>query len=128
MHLDPPVGLLQQILHLQVLQVSLEADVVLGGVGHLRLAQPLAQHVAGVAAAAARAVVGGAAQAGGAVPHRAGQGPVAGHLVIGARARVGLLGEAPQQPVLVAVEERLDAVEPVVGRPATLERTDFSKV
>lgn len=118
-HLDPPVRLLQQIPHLQVLQVRLEADVVLGGVGHLGLAEPLAQHVAGVAATAARAVVGGAAQARGAVPHRAGQGTLAHHLVVGARARVGFLGKAPQQPVLVAVEERLDAVEPVVGRPAT---------
>lgn len=117
--LDPPVRLLQQILHFQVLQVRLEADVVLGGVGHLGLAQPLAQHVAGVAAPAARAVVGGTAQARGAVPDRAGQEPVAGHLVIGARARVGLFRKASQEPVLVAVEKRLDAVEPIVGRPAT---------
>lgn len=115
--LDPPVGFLQQIPHLQVLQVGLEANVVLSGVGHLGLAEPLAQHVAGVAAPAARAVVGGAAQAGRAVPHRAGQEPMAGHLVIGAGARVGLLRKAPQEPVLVAVQERLDAVQPVIGRP-----------
>lgn len=125
--LNPPVRLLQQILHLQVLQVRLEADVVLGGVSHLGLAEPLAQHVAGVAAAAARAVVGGAAQAGGAIAERAGQEAVAGHLVVGTGARVGLLRKAAQEPILVAVEEGLDAVEPVVGRPAAWKELVFNK-
>lgn len=86
----PPVRLLQQVLHLQVLQVSLKADIVIRGLGHLRLAEPLAQHVAGVAGAAAGAVVRGAGEAGGGVAHRAGQGRCADHLIVGTGAGVRL--------------------------------------
>lgn len=88
------VCFLQQVLHLEVLQVGLEANVMVRGLGDLGLAEALAQHVARVAGAAAGAVVGGAAQAGGGVAYRAGQGRGAGHLVAGTRARVRLLREA----------------------------------
>ena len=90
MHLQPPVGFLQQVFHLQVLQVSLEADVVVGGLGDLGFAEALAQHVARVARATAGAVVWGAGEAGGRVAHRAGQEGRADHLVIGTRAGVRL--------------------------------------
>lgn len=110
-----PVRFLQQVFHLQVLQVGLEADVVIRRLGHLGLAEPLTQHVARVARATAGAVVGGAGEAGGRVAHRAGQGRRADHLVVGTRARVRLFGKAAQEAVLIAVEKRLDACEPVGG-------------
>ncbi|TKC34621.1 hypothetical protein EI555_006702, partial [Monodon monoceros] len=48
------------VLHLEILQVGLEANVMIGGLGDLGLAEPLAEHVARVAGAAAGAVVRGA--------------------------------------------------------------------
>lgn len=112
---DPPVGLLQQVFHLQVLQVGLKADVVIRGLGDLGLAEALAQHVARVAGATAGAVVRRAGEAGQGVAHDAGQGRSARHLVVGAGAGVCLFREAAQEAVLIAVEERLDAREPVGG-------------
>lgn len=107
------VRLLQQVFHLEVLQVSLKANIVIGGLGDLRLAEPLAQHVARVAGATAGAVVRGAGQAGGGVAHRARQERGADHLVVRASARVRLFRKAAQEAVLITVEKRLDASEPV---------------
>lgn len=107
------VRLLQQVFHLEVLQISLKANIVIGGLGDLRLAEPLAQHVARVAGATAGAVVRGAGQAGGGVAHRARQERGADHLVVRASARVRLFRKAAQEAVLITVEKRLDASEPV---------------
>lgn len=46
---------------------------------------------------------------------------MAGNLVIRASACVSLFREAPQEAVFIAVEEGLDAVEPIVGRSAKLK-------
>lgn len=97
------------------MQVSLEADVVVSGLGHLWLAEPLAEHIARVAGATACAVVLSTGEAGGGIAHGAGQGSCADHLVVGAGTGVRLFGEATQEPILIAVENRLDAREPVGG-------------
>lgn len=112
-HLQAPVGALQQVAELQVLEVCLEAQVVLGGVGHHGPAGTLAEHVAGVTTPAAGVVVAGAGRAGPSLTNRAWRGHLAGGLLVGTDACVQLLGEGAQLVVLGAVEQRLKIVEPV---------------
>lgn len=120
------VGFLQQVFHLQVLQVSLKANVVVSRLSDFRLAQSLAQHVARVAGAAAGSVVRCTCQASRGIAHGAGQKGCAHDLVVGTGAGVGLLREAAQEAVLIAVEKRLDAREPV-GRSSRNKKKSKSK-
>lgn len=84
MDADAVVTFLQKVAQLQVLQVRLEADVVVSGVGHFVAAHALAQHVTLVAGGAAGAVLVGAGGAGGALAHRAGDHALAGGVLVGA--------------------------------------------
>lgn len=118
MDADAVVAFLQEEALLDVLQVRLEADVVVGGVGHLVAAHALAQHVALVAGGAAGAVLVGAGGAGGALAHRAGDHALARGVLIGARAAPGLLQVGADVAVLTAVHDGKDVVEPVAERPA----------
>ena len=102
---DAVVALLQEEAQLHVLQVRLEADVVVGGVGHLVAAHALTQHVALVAGGAARAVLVGAGRTSGAVPHRARDHSLAGGVLIGAGAGPGLLDVEAYVIVLGAVHD-----------------------
>ena len=120
-HLQPPVRPLQEVAQLQVLEVRLEAQVVLRGVGHHGPAGALAEHVAGVAAAAAGMVVAGAGGTGASFADGARGGHLAGGVLVGTDARVELLGEGPQLVVLGAVEKGLEIVEPVRLWPAENE-------
>lgn len=118
MDADAVVALLQEEALLDVLQVRLEADVVVGGVGHLVAAHALAQHVALVAGGASGAVLVGAGGAGGALTHRAGDHALARGVLIGARAAPGLLQVGADVAVLTAVHDGKDVVEPVAEGPA----------
>jgi len=114
---DAVVSLLQQVAELQVLQVRLEADVVIGGVGHLVAARALAQHVTLVAGGAAGAVLVGAGGARGALPHRAGDHTLAGGVLVGAGAAPGLLQVEADVVVLAAVHDGEDVLQPVAVGP-----------
>ena len=82
-HADATVTPLQQVAQLGILQVRLEANVVVCGIGRLVAAQALAQHVALVAGGAARAVLVGAGCTAGALAHRAGDDTLAGRVLVG---------------------------------------------
>lgn len=102
---DAVVSLLQEVAQLQVLQVRLEAYVVVGGVWHFVAAHPLAQHVTLVAGGAAGAVLVGAGGAGGALAHGAGDHGLAGGVLVGAGAAAGLLQIGAHVVVLAAVHD-----------------------
>ena len=119
---DAVVAFLQQVAQLQVLQVRLEADVVVGGVGHLVAARALTQHVALVAGGAAWAVLVGAGRAGGALAHRAGDDALAGGVLVGTWAAARLLQVRADVVVLAAVHDGEDVVQPVAEGPATERR------
>lgn len=86
---------------------------MVGGLRDLGFAEALAQHVARVAGAAAGAVVWGAGEQAAASPTVQGRKGRADHLVAGTRAGVLPLLKTAQKAVLIAVEKRLDASEPV---------------
>lgn len=120
---DAVVALLQEEAQLHVLEVCLEANVVVGGVGHLVAAHALAQHVALVAGSAARAVLVGAGRTSGAVPHSAGDDSLAGGVLIGAGAAPGLLDVRANVIVLAAVHNWEDIVQPVAERPVRKDKS-----
>lgn len=105
MDADAVVTLLQKEAQLCVLQVRLEADVVVSGVRHLVTAHALTQHVALVAGGAAGAVLVGAGGAGGALAHCAGDHALARGVLIGAGAASGLLQVGANVVVLTAVHD-----------------------
>lgn len=121
---DAVVTFLQKVAQLHVLQVRLEANVVVSGVGHLVAAHALTQHVTLVAGGAARAVLVGAGGAGGALAHRAGDHALAGWVLVGAGAAPGLLQVGADVVVLAAVHDGEDVVEPVAERPETETEQD----
>lgn len=116
-HLDAAVPLLQQVLQLQVLQVCLQPQKVLQGLGHLGPAQALGQHIAWVAAPAACAVVRSTVGARGPFPQGTRDGALAGRLVVGAGAAVALFQEGAREGAFSTVEEGLDSVPPVGQGP-----------
>ena len=115
------VHLLQQVLELQVLevQVGLEADELLAAlrVHVLRLAAASVQLVALVAGTAERDV-GQAAHGAAVVPaDDAGDGALAERGAAVAHAASLALQEAAPEPILIAVEKRLDPRKPLLNRP-----------
>lgn len=117
MHLDAAIPLLQQVLQLQVLQVCLQPQKVLQGLGHLWPAQPLGQHVAWVAAPTACAVVWSTVGTGRPFTQGTWDWALAGRLVIGAGAAVALFQEGARERAFSTVEERLDSVPPIGQGP-----------
>lgn len=113
MNADTIVPFLQKIPHLHVLEVRLEADVVVGGVRDLISADALAQHVALVAGGTSGAVFVGAGGAGSALAHGAGDDALTGRVLVGARTAPGLLQVRADVVVLAAVHYGQDVVEPV---------------
>lgn len=116
---DTVVAPLQEVAQLYVLQVDLEADVVVSGVRHLVPAHALTQHVAVVAGGAAGAVFIRAGRAGGALPHRARYHTLARGVFVGAGAAAGLLQVGADVIVFTAVHDGEDVVQPVAEGPAT---------
>lgn len=112
-YLQSPVGSLQQVAKLQILQVGLKSQVVLSGVSHHGPAHALCQSEAGVAAPAAGLVVRRARRAAGPLPNRAGRRQLTGAVFVLAAAAAELLRELPQLVVLRAVQQRLEAAQPV---------------
>lgn len=112
-YLQPPVSSLQQVAQLQILEVRLEAQVVLGGVRHHGPAGPLRQGEAQVAAPAAGVVVWCTRGAGRALPNGAGRRQLTGAVLVSAAAAVELLGECTKLVVLRAIQQRLEMTQPI---------------
>lgn len=119
MDADTVVLFLQEVAQLHVLQVRLEADVMVGGVWHFVAAHALAQHVALVAGGAARAVFIRAGRARGALPHRAGDHTLARGMLVRAGAASGFLQVRADVVVFAAVHDGEDVVQPVAEGPET---------
>lgn len=99
-YLQSPVGSLQQVAKLQILEVGLKPQVVLCRVGHHGAADALSQSEARIAAPTAGLVVGRTPGAGGTFPDGAGWRQLTGAVFILAAAAVELLREVAQLVVL----------------------------
>lgn len=117
-YLQPSVCSLQQVAQLQILEVRLEAQVVLGGVGHHGLAGSLHQAEALVAAPAAGVVVQCARRTGDTFADGAGRRQLTGAVLVSAAAAVQLLRECTKLVVLRTIQERLEMIQPERLRPA----------
>ena len=126
-YLQSPVGSLQQVAKLQILEVGLQSQVVLSGVGHHGSADALREGEARVAAPAARLVVWSARRAAGALPDGAGWRQLTGVVFKLAAAAAELLGELAQLVVLRAVQQRLEAAQPVGARAAATTKQQTAR-
>lgn len=117
-YLQPAVGSLQQVPQLQILEVRLKSQVVLGGVGHHGPADALRQAKTGVAAPTASVVVRCARSTGCSFADGAGWRQLARAVFILTAASVKLLWELTKLVVLWAVQEWLEVAQPVGLGPA----------
>lgn len=117
-YLEPAVSSLQQVAQLQILEVRLKPQVVLGRISHHGPADALRQTKTRVAAPAAGVVVRRTGRAGQSLADGAGWRQLTGAVFVLAAAGVELLREFPKLVVLRAVEERLEVAQPVGLGPA----------